>query len=288
MCIASTIQAIGRCAASIDEVTDTCLNGLVHLLSNRDQAVVAESVVVIKKLLQTQAGDHREIIVHMAKLVDSICVPAARAAILWVVGEYSGRVPKVAPDVLRKMAKNFVNEDTQVKSLILRASLYNTAALPQSFQVKMQTLNLAVKLYLTNPEQTRLLAQYVLNLAKYDQSYDLRDRARLIKAFIFPTSSGEINGELMKHAKTVFLATKPAPIIESKFKDREVFQLGSLSHFLNARAIGYQVSKFVKYVRVCGPCSSAVFHRTCLSFQWRLQTHQLEMWNLSERRILGR
>jgi AP-3 complex subunit beta len=34
--VASTIQAIGRCAASIKEVTDTCLHGLVHLLSNRD------------------------------------------------------------------------------------------------------------------------------------------------------------------------------------------------------------------------------------------------------------
>lgn len=34
--VAATIQAIGRCAASISEVTETCLSGLVHLLSNRD------------------------------------------------------------------------------------------------------------------------------------------------------------------------------------------------------------------------------------------------------------
>lgn len=34
--VAATIQAIGRCAASIKEVTETCLVGLVHLLSNRD------------------------------------------------------------------------------------------------------------------------------------------------------------------------------------------------------------------------------------------------------------
>ena len=52
VCVAATIQSIGRCAASIEEVTDTCLNGLVHLLSNHDEAVVAESVVVIKRLLQ--------------------------------------------------------------------------------------------------------------------------------------------------------------------------------------------------------------------------------------------
>lgn len=34
--MASTIQAIGRCASNISEVTDTCLAGLVRLLSNRD------------------------------------------------------------------------------------------------------------------------------------------------------------------------------------------------------------------------------------------------------------
>ena len=34
--VASTIQSIGRCAASIKEVTDMCLSGLVHLLSNKD------------------------------------------------------------------------------------------------------------------------------------------------------------------------------------------------------------------------------------------------------------
>lgn len=34
--VAASIQAIGRCATNIKEVTDTCLTGLVTLLSNRD------------------------------------------------------------------------------------------------------------------------------------------------------------------------------------------------------------------------------------------------------------
>lgn len=34
--VAASIQAIGRCATNIGEVRDTCLNGLVQLLSNRD------------------------------------------------------------------------------------------------------------------------------------------------------------------------------------------------------------------------------------------------------------
>lgn len=153
--VAATIQAIGRCACSISEVTDSCLNGLVSLLSNRDgksifilldnintfpshflfsflfnirltpdpyitsnentflafvEAVVAESVVVIKRLLQNQAADPKEIVSQMARLLDSITVAQARAAILWLLGEHSEKVPKLAPDVLRKMAKTFPEE----------------------------------------------------------------------------------------------------------------------------------------------------------------------------------
>ncbi|KYO48548.1 AP-3 complex subunit beta-1 isoform X3 [Alligator mississippiensis] len=212
---AATIQAIGRCATNISEVTDTCLNGLVCLLSNRDEIVVAESVVVIKKLLQTQPAHHSEIIKHMAKLLDSITVPVARASILWLIGEYCERVPKIAPDVLRKMAKSFTNEDDLVK---------------------LQILNLGAKLYLTNSKQTKLLTQYVLNLGKYDQSYDIRDRTRFIRQLIVPN---EKSGALSKYAKKIFLAQKPAPLLESPFKDRDHFQLGTLSHILNTKATGY-------------------------------------------------
>lgn len=58
----------------------------------------------------------------------------ARASILWLMGEYCERVPKIAPDVLRKMAKTFtVEEDI----------------------VKLQIVNLAAKLYLTNSKQVQ-------------------------------------------------------------------------------------------------------------------------------------
>ncbi|XP_062468386.1 AP-3 complex subunit beta-1 isoform X2 [Pezoporus occidentalis] len=212
---AATIQAIGRCATNITEVTDTCLNGLVCLLSNRDEIVVAESVVVIKKLLQTQPAQHGEIIKHMAKLLDNITVPVARASILWLIGEYCEWVPKIAPDVLRKTAKSFTNEDDLVK---------------------LQILNLGAKLYLTNSKQTKLLTQYVLNLGKYDQSYDIRDRTRFIRQLIVPN---EKSGALSKYAKKIFLAQKPAPLLESPFKGRDHFQLGTLSHTLNSQATGY-------------------------------------------------
>ena len=213
--VGASIQAIGRCASNIKEVTDTCLNGLVSLLSNRDESIVAESVVVIKKLLQTQPNEHKSIIAHMAKLMDFITIPQARASILWLLGEYSDRVPKIAPDVLRKMAKNFVNEQDIVK---------------------LQILNLAVKLCLNNPAQTKPFCQYVFQLAKYDQNYDIRDRARFLRHFIFEDDEHK---QLPQLAKRIFLAPKPAPTLTSRFKNSE-FQLGTLSHYLDMPCAGYR------------------------------------------------
>jgi AP-3 complex subunit beta len=43
-------------------------------------------------------------------MVDKVTVPTARASILWLIGEYSDRISKLAPDVLRKMAKAFPDE----------------------------------------------------------------------------------------------------------------------------------------------------------------------------------
>lgn len=214
--VAATIQAIGRCAASIQEVTETCLSGLVHLLSNQNEYVVAESVVVIKKLLQSQDTEHKKIITQMSKLLDFIKVPAARASILWLIGEYNDHVPRIAPDVLRKVAKSFVDEENSVK---------------------LQILNLAVKLFLNNPQQTELLCQHIFSLARYDTNYDIRDRARFLKPFIF---TKDVNSILFQNAKRIFLATKPAPQLESKYTGRESYQLGSMSHFLNMRVQGYQ------------------------------------------------
>lgn len=174
---------------------------------------------MIKKLLQTQPNEHKDIIAHMAKLMDFITVPQARASILWLLGEYSDRVPKIAPDVLRKMAKSFINEQDIVK---------------------LQTLNLAVKLYLSNPNQTKLLCQYVFQLAKYDQNYDIRDRARFLRHFIFNQDGAGAETKLSQFAKKIFLAPKPAPMLESRFKDSQ-FQLGTLSHYLDTPCVGHHI-----------------------------------------------
>ncbi|XP_065165526.1 AP-3 complex subunit beta-1-like [Atheta coriaria] len=210
--VAATIQAIGRCACYITAVTDTCLSGLVTLLSNKNEVVVAESVVVIKRLLQTQAANPTEIIKQMIRLLDNIEVPQARASIIWLLGEHCRDIP-MASNVLKKATKTFANEQDIVK---------------------LQVLNLAVKLHIHNKEQYALICQYIFNLARYDQSYDIRDRTRLLRNFI-----DNPDNILIANAARIFLATKPAPTIRNT-EDTEQYQLGSLSHSINQKAAGYE------------------------------------------------
>lgn len=68
------------------------------------------------------------------------------------------------PDLLRKLAKSFTDEPDCVK---------------------LQTMNLAVRLWITDRERCKLLIRYVMQLARYDRSYDIRDRCRFLRNFLF-------------------------------------------------------------------------------------------------------
>ncbi|VDO04267.1 unnamed protein product [Rodentolepis nana] len=219
--VLAAIQSIGRCASMVPQISETCLRGLLRLMSRKNESLVGESVVVMRKLLQMQTTDHKDIILHLAQMVEEISIPSARASILWLLGEYGHRVPKIAPDVLRKMAKTFSKEH---------------------ISVKIQVLNLAAKLCIVNPKQSLLLAQYVFTLAKYDQNYDIRDRSRMFRALIFPKNADSSNPDaifLAKNVKKILLATKPAPVLRSTFADRPPFRVGTMSQLLGREITNY-------------------------------------------------
>lgn len=85
--------------------------------------MVGGAVVVAKTLLQTQRSGSKPVIAQLAKMVDRVSVPPARAAILWLLGEYCERLPHLPPDVLRKMAKTFPDEVCSM-SVLCRFRLY--------------------------------------------------------------------------------------------------------------------------------------------------------------------
>ena len=45
-----------------------------------------------------------------AKMLKTLKVPLARASVVWIIGEYRDKIPEVAPDALRELAKTFCDE----------------------------------------------------------------------------------------------------------------------------------------------------------------------------------
>jgi len=241
--VASAVQAIGRCATALPEVADSCMQQLVQLIvHSTSQTVAAESIIVIKRLLQMNANkestdenksqekeeaERRDvsIIKQLVRMLsdDSVTIPQARAAIIWLVGEYNEKITERAPDVLRVLAKSFLKE----------ADI-----------VKLQVLTLGAKLVVASePDklQPRVLEilRYILQLAKYDVNYDIRDRARLIRLLLLPEGDAT-ESELRKNAKALFLSEKPVPAFESVTDLCTGFVLGTLSHVIHDTAPGYR------------------------------------------------
>ena len=67
----------------------------------------------------------------------------------------------------------------------------------QDPEVKIQIISLAAKLLVLNTTNTtlRLLGRYALTLARYDQDYDVRDRARLISTLLMGVVPDVLGGE---------------------------------------------------------------------------------------------
>lgn len=53
-------------------------------------------------------------------------------------------------------------------------------------------------------------------MAKYDQNYDIRDRARFLRQLVLPAEGTALS----KYAKKILLASKPAPVLESAYKGK--------------------------------------------------------------------
>ncbi|CAO3628067.1 unnamed protein product [Mucor fragilis] len=220
--VAATIQAIARCASTVPTAADKCLRLLMKLLRSKNELVVAESVLVLTRLLQVPSEERSRSVIALVKLLDTLKVPMARANILWLVGQYAETLPKVGPDVLRQAVKNFTNED---------------------HVTKLQILTLSAKLICLNATHPTLnsLNQYLLNLARYDTDYDVRDRARFLRALTIPSQEEKPGlNQLKEHLKTILLSNKEPAVIESEVQAASEYNIGSLSLLAHQPLPGYE------------------------------------------------
>ena len=248
--VREAVRAIGRCAQSDSRTSARCLRLLLKQITSLDGNLVAESLTVIRHLIQQDPASHTQTVVRLAKNLDTATNPRARASIIWLVGEFAGidGENNVAPDVLRILAKGFADEAEPAKLQIvllaakvylhhlLRSEFGDSKAIPvRSNQTDYSYAGNEGFAELDRPsDSTSSVAEteadhpvvalwnYIMLLARYDTSYDLRDRTRLYKAVLaVPSSTGL--------ASLMLLAPKPVPHTPSPSEGRTGFMLGSAS-----------------------------------------------------------
>ena len=232
--VGESVRAIGRCAECDTTTSARCLQVLLGQISSPDENLVSEALTVIRHLIQQNPEAHQQTVVMLAKNLDTITGPEARASIIWLVGEFAGHNAdtNIAPDVLRILAKGFADESESAKQqiLLLGAKVYLHHLLDKDrTSPKEDTTNNESPESPsdnTNGEDTgqedaiTILWRYILLLARYDTSYDLRDRARLFKSLLaIPTTT--------QLASLLLLAPKPVPHTPTPSETRKHWLLGT-------------------------------------------------------------
>ncbi|EEP80342.1 conserved hypothetical protein [Uncinocarpus reesii 1704] len=241
--VRESVRAIGRCAESDTSASKKCLHILLRQLSSVDENLVSEALTVIRHLIQQEPASHENTVVMLAKRLDTIIGPEARATIIWLVGEFAGSDVgrNIAPDILRVLAKGFADESEMAKQqiLLLGAKVYlhhllHKANSPEAMQTPEENQHdgndaNGSEEHPPQEDAITILWRYILLLVRYDTSYDLRDRARLYKALLENPSSTEL-------ACLLLLAPKPVPHTPSPSQSRRDFVLGSATLVIGPNA----------------------------------------------------
>ncbi|TQS34678.1 hypothetical protein Golomagni_04929 [Golovinomyces magnicellulatus] len=240
--VGKAVRAIGRCAQSDTGASSRCMRILLKHSTSTNQNLVQESMIVIRHLILKDPDSHIKTVIWLAKNLDSTSNPTARASIIWLVGEFSGinHGNNVAADVLRILTKGFADETKEVKLqiVLLAAKVYlhylNRAEIGDSSRLDCESQAYSLqkedkqqdnensKSIFNSKHPIAAIWNYILLLARYDTSYDLRDRARMYKALLADPSSTQL-------ASLMLLAPKPVPYIASPSEISSKFMLGSAS-----------------------------------------------------------
>ncbi|KAK4480276.1 hypothetical protein RD792_013344 [Penstemon davidsonii] len=238
---ADTVAAIGLCAQRLPDVANTCLEGLLVLAlsesSNGDAAsldeeetVLVRAIKSIKSIIKQDPPSHEKVIVHLVKSLDSIRAPTARAMVIWMMGEYSNigfLMSKMIPTLFNYLAWRFTSEAVETKLQIINACVKGL------LRAEVEDMNV------------QRTIGYVLELAKCDLSYDIRDRARVLKNSIL-NCMGLQNFEDVKNQaefrnatniKCIFGGETKAPIEPFSYR---FYLPGSLSQIVLHAAPGYE------------------------------------------------
>ncbi|ODV91414.1 hypothetical protein CANCADRAFT_20434, partial [Tortispora caseinolytica NRRL Y-17796] len=252
------VKNVGRIASKSPEIAQGCLNWLLKIIktaavattsTSANPVLLCECVPVIRYIVQLDPDRYSNVVVKLASLLvtPGLEVDEARSSIIWLVGELGSypTVQKIAPDILKILAKNFMDESETCKHqiLLLAAKLYSYYVQEQGKDLVDRVLKGGSDDICSN--EITLLFNYIILLARYDVSFDLRDRARLFKALLAdPTSSAASDPDSSAAASAALAALllqarKPRPKMEYESSMSQDLTIGTASQVLQKALDGY-------------------------------------------------
>ncbi|XP_069379874.1 AP-1 complex subunit beta-1 isoform X3 [Paralichthys olivaceus] len=230
--VRKAVRAIGRCAIKVEQSAERCVSTLLDLIQTKVNYVVQEAIVVIKDIFRKYPNKYESVIATLCENLDSLDEPEARAAMIWIVGEYAERIDN-ADELLESFLEGFHDESTQVQ---------------------LQLLTAIVKLFLKKPTETQELVQQVLSLATQDSDNpDLRDRGYIYWRLL---STDPVA------AKEVVLAEKPliseeTDLIEPTLLEELICHIGTLASVYHKPPSAFvEGSRGVQHKRLPGSVGS--------------------------------
>ncbi|CAG8535799.1 7022_t:CDS:10 [Acaulospora colombiana] len=153
--VRKAVRSIGRLAVKIESTADRCISALLELIQTKVNYVVQEAIVVIKDIFRQYPNQYESIIGTLCENLDNLDEPEAKAAMIWIIGQYADRIEN-SDELLDDFLFTFLEEPVEVQLSLLTAT---------------------VKLFIKRPSAGQELVPKVLRWATEDvDNPDLRDR----------------------------------------------------------------------------------------------------------------
>eukprot|EP00917_Polyrhabdina_sp_WS-2016_P032053 GHVP01068415.1.p1 GENE.GHVP01068415.1~~GHVP01068415.1.p1 ORF type:complete len:908 (+),score=189.75 GHVP01068415.1:185-2725(+) len=152
--VRKSVRSIGRVAVKLEKAAEKCIAVLLELIRTKVNYVVQEAIVVMKDVFRRYPNKYESVISHLCSCLEVLDEPEAKAAIVWIIGEYAERIEN-PEEILASFVEGFVDEPAQVQ---------------------LQVLTSSVKLYLKKRGSQNLVQKVFKLSTEMADNPDLRDR----------------------------------------------------------------------------------------------------------------
>ena len=153
--VRKAVRAIGKLAIKIESAARECIDTLLELVNAKIPYIVQEATVVIRNIFRKYPNQYEGIIGHVIQNIDDLDEPEAKAAIIWIIGQYADRIEN-SDGLLQDYLATFHDETVEVQLALLTAT---------------------VKLFIQRPTKGQELVPQVLKWCTEEtDDPDLRDR----------------------------------------------------------------------------------------------------------------